>query len=176
MRNFQALLFAVVAILFLAIAPIHAQTVNSNGIANANFNSVTPTADANYAACLFKSQAQNVILECPITGNVLFAIPYSTTPSLNLTSASVLQFSCTTAGASIVPTVTGFAKGIEFTIIFVQNGTTACTWTWPSTIHGGTAVSATLSSVSVQSFIVSNNGTDAYAQAAGAVGQTGGTP
>jgi hypothetical protein len=102
-------------------------------------------------------------------------IAYSTTPAMDVSLGSIQQFACTTAGAAIVPTIANLQAGIEFTVIFVQNGTTACTWTWPSTIHGATAVSATLNSVSVQKLIVSNNGTDAYAESA-TVGTTGGTP
>jgi hypothetical protein len=103
------------------------------------------------------------------------SVAFSTTPALDLTKGNVLQYSCTTASSSVVPTISNLSKGIEFTVIFVQNGTTACTWTWPSSIHGAVAVSATLSSISVEKFIVSGNGTDAYLIAA-TVGTTGGTP
>ena len=103
-------------------------------------------------------------------------ISYSTTPALNPLKGVVQQFACTSAGASISPTITGLEAGVTFTVIFVQNGTTACTWSWPTHIYGGMTVSATLSSINVQQFIVSNNGTDAYAISAGSTGVTGGTP
>lgn len=102
-------------------------------------------------------------------------VAFSATPTISSTGGNFIQFPCTTAGSAITPTFTNFAKGIFFTVIFVQNGTTACTWTWPSNIHGGVAVSATLSSVSVEQFAVSNNGTDAYLISS-TVGTTGGTP
>lgn len=105
----------------------------------------------------------------------LNSIPYSTTPALNPSLGLVQQFSCTTASASITPTFVVPPAGTIFTVVFVQNGTTACTWTWPTHIHGATAVSSTLSSISTQQFVVSNNGTDAYAVAAG-TSTTGGTP
>lgn len=73
------------------------------------------------------------------------------------------------------PTISGLATGIVFTVIFVQNGTTACTWTWPATVHGGGTVTTTLSGVSTQQFVVSKNGTDAYAVST-MQNVTGGTP
>lgn len=103
------------------------------------------------------------------------SVAFSTSPALDLTKGNVLQFSCTTASSSVVPTISNLSKGIEFTVIFVQNGTTACTWTWPPSIHGAVAVSPTLNSVSVEKFVVSNNGTDAYLISS-TVGTTGGTP
>jgi hypothetical protein len=111
----------------------------------------------------------------PLLHQAVNVIPYSTTPAINLKLGAVQQFACTSANAKITPTISGLMKGLEFTVIFVQNGTGACTWVWPSTVHGGTTVSSTLSSISTQKFVVSNNGTDAYAIAAGS-SATGGTP
>jgi ribosomal protein L30E len=65
------------------------------------------------------------------------------------------------------------------TFIFVQNGTKACVLgsaNWPSNVHGGMTVSSTLSSINVQQFVVSNNGSDLYAVAQPSTGMTGGTP
>jgi branched-subunit amino acid transport protein len=73
------------------------------------------------------------------------------------------------------PATVNVIPGTFFTVIFVQNGTTACTWTWPSTIHGGGTVAATLGGISTQQFIVSANGTDAYPVSA-MQSTTGGTP
>jgi hypothetical protein len=92
-------------------------------------------------------------------------LSYSTTPTINLNYGTTQQFSCTTAGASITPSFYAGAvtAGREFNIIFVQNGTTPCTWIWPSTIHGASAVNPALNSITSEKFIVSSGGTDAYA-------------
>jgi hypothetical protein len=103
-------------------------------------------------------------------------IAYSTTPVLNMALGNIQQFSCTTAGAAISPTTSGLAAGQVMTLIFVQNGTTACTLTYPATMHGGTTVGTSLSGVNVQSFVVSNNASDLYATSAMATNSTGGTP
>jgi hypothetical protein len=100
---------------------------------------------------------------------------FSTTPAFNFFVGTMAQFACTTSGSAITPSFSGYVKGAEITVVFVQNGTTPCTWAWPSTVHGAVAVSATLSSVSVEKFVVSNNATDIYLIAA-TVGTTGGTP
>lgn len=107
--------------------------------------------------------------------NAVNNVTFSTTPALDLTKGNVIQFSCSTANSTVVPTISNLTAGEEFTVIFVQNGTTACTWAWPSAVHGATAVSATLGSINVEKFVVSGNGSDAYAIAA-TVGTTGGTP
>jgi hypothetical protein len=174
MKKYSVALLFAFALLFVPSS--HAQYVNSQNLGQANFNSTTPAADPGFNLCTFKTQGTLVVVECPTGQSSINSIAYSTTPVLALSLGSVQQFACTTAGASIVPTVTGLKAGKTITVIFVQNGTTACTWTWPSTFHGTTAVSATLSSVSVQEFVVSANGTDAYAKASGSAGQTGGTP
>jgi hypothetical protein len=130
-----------------------------------NDNGVSPTGDMKYVG------RASVVYAVGLN-----AIRYSTTPALDLTKGNVQQFSCTSSGASISPTITGLGAGLEFTVIFVQNSSKACTWNWPAHIYGGMTVSSTLSGINVQKFIVSDNGTDAYAEAAGSVGVTGGTP
>ncbi len=104
------------------------------------------------------------------------AVSFSTRPTFDLQLGNVQQFSCTTPGAAISPTVPNPTKGMMVTVIFIQNGTTPCTLTWPANVHGGMTVSATLSSINVQTFIVSNGGTDLYATGPGSTGITGGTP
>lgn len=109
------------------------------------------------------------------TGAQLNLLAFSAAPAIDLTKGTIIQFPCSTASTSVVPTISNLNNRAEFTVIFVQNGTTACTWTWPSSIHGAVAVSATLNSVSVERFVVSANGTDAYLSSS-VVGTTGGTP
>lgn len=109
------------------------------------------------------------------TGSQLNLLAFSTAPAIDLTKGTIIQFPCSTASSSIVPTISNLNYRNEFTVIFVQNGTTACTWTWPASIHGAVSVSATLGSVSVERFVVSANGTDAYLSSS-VVGTTGGTP
>lgn len=110
-----------------------------------------------------------------ITGKVN-AIAFSTTPAINLSLGNVQQFACTTGGSSIVPSApSAIVAGMQLTFVIVQNGSSACTWAWPSNVHGGGTISATLSTVNTQSFVVSNNGTDLYAASA-MVSSTGGTP
>jgi len=104
------------------------------------------------------------------------AVSFSTRPTFDLQLGNVQQFSCTTPGAAISPTVTNPTKGMMVTVIFIQNGTTPCALTWPANVHGGITVSAKLSSVNVQTFIVSNGGTDLFATGPGSTGITGGTP
>lgn len=103
-------------------------------------------------------------------------VTFSTTPSLNFANGDVQQFACTTAGAAISPTVTGQLAGEILTFVFVQNGATACTLTWPSNIHNGMTVSSALNSVSTQQFVVNAAGTDLYALSAGVSNGGGGLP
>jgi len=169
------LLAAFLACAFLFPGLAHAQYVNSKPVPDANFNAVAPAANAGYVNCSPQNSGRNVTIQCPSGQTAIQSVTYSTTPAINFTKGNVAQFACTTAGASIAPTFSGYSAGLTFTVIFVQNGTTACTWTWPSTVHGATAVTTTLSGITVQKFIVSAHGTDAYAEAA-ASSTTGGTP
>jgi len=104
----------------------------------------------------------------------LNSVAFSTTPAFDLSKGNIQQFSCTTAGSTISPTFTNLTRGELMTLIFVQNSTTACTVSWPSNVHGAMIVSATLSGVNTQQFMVSNAGTDLYA--VGPTGMTGGKP
>ncbi|MHB8484068.1 MAG: hypothetical protein ACYDBV_15335, partial [Nitrospiria bacterium] len=63
--------------------------------------------------------------------------------------------------------------GLQFDLIFVQNGTTACTLTYPANVFGGQTVGTTLNGVSVQSFVVSAAGVSAYAEGAGSINMLG---
>lgn len=101
-------------------------------------------------------------------------IAYSTTPNLDMSKGNVQQFDCTTAGASITPTTANLTAGQIMTFVFIQNGTTACTVTFPSNMHGATAVGSTLNGINTEDFVVTNNGTDLYAVPA--QNMTGGTP
>jgi hypothetical protein len=103
-------------------------------------------------------------------------IAYSTTPSLDMSKGNVQQFSCTTAGAAISPTTANLRAGQIVTFVFIQNGTTACTVTFPSNMHGATTVGTTLSGINTQQFVVTNNGSDLYAVGSGTQNMTGGTP
>jgi hypothetical protein len=161
------LFLLLLAAAFLLPAAAHAQYVNSNPVPDANFNATTPSANAGYVNCSPQNSGRNVTIQCPSGQSAMNVLTYSTTPAINLALGTTVQFACTTAGAAIVPTISGYKAGLHFTVIFVQNGATACTWAWPSTVHAATAVSSTLSSVSSQEFVVSNNGTDAFAVAAG---------
>lgn len=173
MKKLLGLLFLLSV--FLLPATTHAQMINSQGVPNANFNSTTPAAPQGTVALTWLNAGPNVIAVIQPHQNSLNVVPFSTSPVLPIASGGIQQFSCTTPGAAITATDTGFTKGLEFTFIFVQNATTACTFTFPANIHGATTVSATLSSVSVQTFVISNNGTDAYAEALG-TSTTGGAP
>jgi len=88
-------------------------------------------------------------------------------------------------GANTTIALTGVASSLtdpttatsqKITFIIVQNASSAHTLTWPSNVHGGMTVSPTLSSINVQEFVCSNNGSDLYSAAAGVTGLTGGTP
>lgn len=72
--------------------------------------------------------------------------------------------------------VSNYVPGQEVTFIITQNSGTAYTFAWPPNVHGGMTISATHSSINVQNFRVSNNGTDLYAEDAGSTAMTGGTP
>ncbi len=74
-----------------------------------------------------------------------------------------------------VPTGASAASG-RFTFIIVQNASAAKTFTWPANVIGGMTISATLSSINVQTFVVSAAGLTLYACDAGSTGMTGGTP
>jgi hypothetical protein len=103
-------------------------------------------------------------------------IAYSTTPALDMSKGNVQQFSCTTAAGSLSPSTANLRPGQIMTFVFIQNGTTACTVSFPSNMHGATSVGTTLGSINTQMFVVSANGTDLYAVDAGVQNMTGGTP
>jgi len=117
-----------------------------------------------------------------VTANSLLpalnAVAFSLTPTFDASLGNTQQFTCSTAGSTVSPTFSNLTKGESVRVVFVQNGTTACTLTWPANVHfaaGDGTLSTTLSSVNVFSFIVSNNGTDLY-ETDQKVGMTGGTP
>jgi hypothetical protein len=118
--------------------------------------------------------SNGTILDVAATG--VNSIAFSTTPALDLTKGPTQQFNCSTAASAISPTVTGLRSGRHLTLVFIQNGTTACTLTLPATFHGQGTLGTTLSGINVQEFVVSNNGTDLYAIAAMVTNMTGGTP
>ena len=149
----------------------------SIGMTGSGLNSVTGVAGQPVTSNTYIT-ASSYISAASYLLSGINSIAYSTTPTLNFTLGNTQQFTCTTSAASIVPTVSNIAsaKGMPGgTVIFVQNGTTACTWAWPSTMHGAPAVSATLSSISTFHFVTSANGTDMY-YIGGTQGTTGGTP
>ena len=88
------------------------------------------------------------------------------------TTAAVTGFS---AASGTSPRATSNA-GQRVTFIIVQNASAAKTWTWPANVIGGMTISATLSSINVQTFVISNAGLTLYACDAGITGMTGGTP
>lgn len=108
--------------------------------------------------------------------NQVNSISFSTTPVFNLALGNIQQFACTTPSSVIVPTTSGLVAGQIMTLIFIQNSGTACTLTYPSTMHGGTVIGSVLSGVNAQNFVVSGNGTDLYATGAMTTNSTGGTP
>jgi hypothetical protein len=108
-------------------------------------------------------------------------VAYSTAPLFDLSLGNIQQFSCTGTGGSIISPTVKFAgsynlvPGQMVTIIFVQNASTACSISWPSNVIGGRQPSSTLSSVNIQQFVVSNNGSTLYATDL-MISWTGGTP
>lgn len=178
--KWRSILYCLLAVLVFITIPtvsyVLAQTFNSVQIANANVNSTTPTPTPGWIATTWASSGLNVISEVEPAQGVVNNIAFSTTPTINVSQGGIIEFKCTTAGASVSPTFTGLTPGIQFDFIFVQNGTTACTLTYPANVHGGQVVGTTLSGVNTQSFVVSANGTDAYSEGAGSTNLTGGTP
>jgi hypothetical protein len=81
----------------------------------------------------------------------LNSVAFSTSPAFDLSKGNIQQFAYTTGGSAISPSFSNLTKGQKMTLIFVQNGTTACTVTWPTNIHGTMSSSslATLNSVNV---------------------------
>lgn len=152
---------------------VWAQTINSVQIANANFNSNVPAPNTGYLATTWSNSGLNVISQYEPAQGVIQNIPYSTTPTINVSQGGIIQFKCTTAGASISPTFTGLTAGLQFDFIFVQNGTTACTLTYPSNILGGQTVGTTLNDANIQSFVVSASGVSAYSEGAGSTNLAG---
>lgn len=111
-----------------------------------------------------------------VNATALQSVSYSATPTFEPAFGQyVIQFACTAAGGAVSPVLSGIGAGNLVTLIIVQNGTTACNFNWPSNIHGVGTVSSTLSSINVQQFVVSHNGSDAYAVSAMQT-MTGGTP
>jgi hypothetical protein len=116
----------------------------------------------------------------PRSGVNLITASRSMTAVLDMTKGSVQQISCTAlTGASVTVSPINLQSGMEMTFIFGQSSsTTGCTVNYPTLImHNATAVSSTPSSVTTQKFVVSNNGSDLYAVAAGtACASSCGTP
>lgn len=94
------------------------------------------------------------------------AVGSGSTWSIDLATGNTQQYNCATGGTSVTmgaPGPTPLVKGEVVTLIFVQAGSgSACTLTWASNFRGHGTVSTTLSSINVQTFIVSNNQTDLY--------------
>lgn len=152
---------------------VFAQSINSASIPNANFNSLVPTPATGWLATTWNNSGVNVIAEYEPAQGVTQSIAFSTTPAINVSQGGIIQFKCTTAGASISPTFTGFSPGLQFDFIFVQNGTTACTLTYPSNVLGGQTVGTTLNDANIQSFVVSASGVTAYSEGAGSTNLAG---
>jgi hypothetical protein len=97
----------------------------------------------------------------------------ATAAALDVTAGNVQQIACPSSGGlvTVTPTVPTVLPGTEITLIFIQgpNVSNFCSITYPSIMHGGTSASPAYNSVSTQKFIVSNNGTDLYAEGAASV-------
>jgi hypothetical protein len=94
-------------------------------------------------------------------------ISSNTSVTLNMSLGNVQQVACGGTGNFVLRLAPSNLKsGEEMTFIFVQNGTAACQIVYPSTMHNGTAPSLTPNSVNMQKFVVSNHGTDLYAEGA----------
>jgi hypothetical protein len=77
-------------------------------------------------------------------------VPFSITPTFDLSKGNVQQIACTGGGVAVSATVTNFQPGMEMTLIFVQATLgTACTFTFSSHVHGTTTVNPGLGSVSL---------------------------
>src|SRR5271170_2648568 len=102
----------------------------------------------------------------------------STSSPLPLTAGNVQQLACPSGGTSLSPTFSNFLPGMEMTFIFVQipTGLSPCTVTFPLNMHGASTVSSSIGSVTTQKFIVSNNGTDLYAEGAEVCASSCGVP
>lgn len=109
----------------------------------------------------------------PFVGPVPTASDSAGTTTFNLLTGNVFQTALT---ANTTAAFTNNQLGLSMTIVVVQNASAAKTFAWPANVHGGMVVSATLSSINVQTFIWSHNGSDAYAVSAGSTAMTGGTP
>jgi hypothetical protein len=142
--------------------------------ATANKSVIFPDSTAVWWRMRNDGASNGTILD--VAATAVNNIAFSTTPALDLTKGPTQQFSCTTAASAISPTVTGLRAGRHLTLVFIQNGTTACTLTLPATFHGQGTLGTTLSGINVQEFVVSNNGTDLYAIATMVTNMTGGTP
>lgn len=116
-------------------------------------------------------------------GSALVSKKYSvdgSTWSIDLSAGNTHQYTCDQTGGPTVyvsnPTPTPLVKGEAVTLIFVQNSSTACTVNWSSATHiHGQWTSCAAGNICVQSFVVSNGGTDLYATAL-MRSSTGGTP
>jgi len=88
-----------------------------------------------------------------------------------MSTGNTQQLACTgsTSGVVLTLTTANLRRGETMTFIFVEgnSGAVSCTVSFPANMHGATGVITTVNSVSTQEFIVSNNGTDLYAKAAG---------
>jgi hypothetical protein len=103
--------------------------------------------------------------------------------TMDMSKGNLQQVTCGNSGGfaiTLAVTNNGTANlmpGQELNFMFIQNATNPCTVTFPSTMHGFGTASATLSSCTLQKGIVSNNGSDIYAEAPQNVITTcGGTP
>jgi len=94
--------------------------------------------------------------------------PPATSAVLDVTAGNIQQIACPSSGGivTVTPTVPTVLPGMEMTLIFIQGPSLSnfCSIAYPSIMHGGSAAPTGYGSVSTQKFIVSNNGTDLYAE------------
>jgi hypothetical protein len=90
-------------------------------------------------------------------------VAFSATPVFDASLASLHQISLTAAVTS--SSVTNAKTGQRITLKIIQDSASARTFAFPANFKGATAISATLSQTSVQSFIF--DGTNWMAEAAG---------
>jgi hypothetical protein len=132
---------------------------------------IGPAAPGSSGLVVFTSSSSvPTFPSAPRSGVNLINATTSITAPLDMTKGSVQQVVCaaTGTGATLTLAPTNIQSGMEMTFIFVQNSSVAvCTVSDGPKIHGGSGVSGNVNSVSTQKFVVSNNGTDLYAVAAG---------
>lgn len=94
----------------------------------------------------------------------LLNMPFSATPTWDASTLSTIRavFQMTLTADVTAGTLANLTKGQMITFIIIQDGTGAHAFAWPGGVNGAGDIDAAASSISIQSFVVANDGVNLY--------------